>query len=164
MLLEAISSWVIEMGLSILPKMISRRLYPTQKIAEQIKIDLRSNPIAISPGDVPSVSLWFQISNMSPLNLVLDRLLIEFWVSQPTLYGKMLARYEIPKSSHRDDVYFRDSLSETQLRQIKLHINQDHVIPEIWISVDAYFESNVGMIFVRKGDLRVYNLLCKGLS
>jgi hypothetical protein len=100
MFLEVVSSWMIEMGLSILPEKLGSRLYPTQKIADRIKIDLRNNPVAINPGEVPTISIWFRITNMSPLNIVLDRLLIDFWIGQPTLYGMILKRYEIPKGSH----------------------------------------------------------------
>jgi hypothetical protein len=161
-MLKAISSWMIETGLSFLPGKISRRLYLPQKVAAQINIDLRGNePIVISLGsEISTMSLWLKISNLSPFHLVLDRMLIDFRVSQPILYGLMLNRYDIPKKGHCE-VFFRDVLSGAQQLQIRKHINQNNLIPEIRISVNAYFDSDIGQIFVHKDDLRLDNIFCK---
>jgi hypothetical protein len=149
---EAISSFLLEKMLGIFPRWLARRFISSQKTANQIEIDLRRiNPIDISFGsDIPSLRLCFRISNLSPFNLVLDRLLIDLWVGQPTLRGAILVRYDVPKRSSRDDIYFTDQLTVPQQEQIRERINGQLLSVPVTIYVEAYFDSKVGLVHVKK--------------
>lgn len=157
---EIMLSIISERAMTLLPKWILRRLYPPKKIEDQVKIDLRgSNPIGIAFGtDIPSISIYFTINNMSPADLILDRFLVDLWVSQPTMYGAVLQRYLIPKRA-QSELYFTDLLTIPQQKQIEKHI-EGQSIREIRIGIDAYFESQIGMIRVHK-DLRCINVACE---
>jgi hypothetical protein len=65
---------------------------------------------------IPQVRLWFDVTNDTEFDLVMDRLLIELWVFAPVLYGLengILTRQVLPKKSGIKDVnYFRDLSTE----------------------------------------------------
>lgn len=152
MLLGSITSFIIEKVLDMLPETLICLLVPPQKIASQVELDLRrTNPIDICFGtDIPRISIYFRISNMSPVNLVLDRLLIELWVGQPTFRRAILQRYDVPKRRSRDDIYFSEQLTIPQQEQIKKHVDGKLISEPITMNVKAYFESKVGFICVEK--------------
>lgn len=149
---EPIGSYIIEKLVDILPRWLIRGLLSPQKIASQVELDLRrTNPIDICFGtDIPCISIYFRISNMSPVDLVLDRLLIELWVGQPTFRRAILQRYDVPKRNSRQDVYFSEQLTIPQQEQIKKHVDGKLVSEPITLYLKAYFESKVGFICVEK--------------
>ena len=152
MIIESIVSYVIEKALVILPRQLTGYFVSPQKIANQVYIDLRGeNPIDISFGsDVPRIDIYFKISNMSLANIVLDRLLIDLWISQPTLQGAILERYDVPKRSIKEGVHFIDQLTIPQQEQIKKRVDGKLLSVPVKVHVKAYFESKVGLICVEK--------------
>jgi len=163
MALEPINFFIIEQTLRILPRWLVRALVRPKEVARHVDIDLRRiNPIDITFGtDIPRISIYFRISNMSPFNLILDRLLIELWVGQPTFRRAILERYDVPKRSSREDVYFSEQLTIPQQEQIRKHVNGQLISEPITIYVKAYFESKVGFIYVEK-ILEHRDVPCKG--
>ncbi len=131
------------------PSFILSRLLPPHKVADQIKVNLRGHN-AICPNlnsANPQIGLWFEITNLSNLKLVLDRLLIEVWFSQPTFDGSILRRWEIPPRGIVTDIHYQQSLTIAQKEQIEsCKSNHGRII----ISLTAYFESKVGRIEVKK--------------
>lgn len=144
--------YLSEKVLAMLPRWIARRLLPPRRIAEQVEIDLRRiSPIAISFGstEFPCVQVWFRISNLSPVSLLLDRLLVDLWVGQPTLRCAVLRRVEIPRRSTKDDIYLWHDLTNTQEERIRRHADEKGVLTvPVTIYVDAYFESRIGPVHV----------------
>jgi len=152
MIIESIVSYAIEKALVILPRQLTGHFVSPQKIANQVYIDLRSeNPIDISFGsEVPRIDICFKISNMSLANIVLDRLLIDLWIGQPTLQGAILERYDVPKRSIKEGVYFSDQLTIHQQKQIEKRVDGKLLSVPVKVHVKAYFESKVGLICVEK--------------
>lgn len=150
--MEWIITKVLETVLVILPRWLISYFIPPQKIADQVNIDLRSNnPIDISFGsDVPNIQIYFEISNMSLFNLVLDRLLIDVWIGQPALHGAILERYDVPKRSIKSGVHFIEQLSSPQQEQIKKHVSNNILSVPVKFHVKAYFESKIGLIYAEK--------------
>ena len=148
MAIETIVAFISEKVLGILPRWLACRFISSQKIASQVEIDLRSiNPIDINFGtEIPSLNLYFRISNLSLVNLFLDRLLIDLWVGQPTFQGAILERYDIPKRSSREDVNFRHQLTLPQQEQIRRCVKDDLLSLAVTINVKEYFESKRGFI------------------
>ncbi len=59
------------------------------------------NPIAMSPGaSISLIDLYFEVTNLSPLDLVLDRMLVEVWFGQPTFNTTLLRRHLVRGRSH----------------------------------------------------------------
>ncbi len=131
------------------PSFILSRLLPPKKVAEQVKVNLRGdNPICHNlNGGNPQIDLWFEITNLNNLKLILDRLLIEVWFSQPTFDGSILKRYNVPPRGIVTDIHYRQSLTIAQKQQIEL-CESNH--GRIYISLIAYFECKVGRIEVKK--------------
>lgn len=152
MVTEAIASSLIEKVLSFLPGWLARHFISTEKIAKQVEVDLRRiNPIEISFGtEIPRLSLYFRISNLSPVGLVLDRLLIDLWVGQPTLRGAILEHYNLPKRSSREDIFYTDQLTVPQQQQIREKVNGQLLSVPVTIHTKAYFDSKVGAVLVGK--------------
>jgi hypothetical protein len=148
-----VALYVLDKVLAVLPPWIVRRFLPPERIAEQIEIDLRRiNPIVIYFTSVqfPYVELWFRISNQSQLNLVLDRLLIDLWVGQPTVRGAVLHRVELQRRTSKDDISFWHDLTGIQEDRIRKQVDAKGVLTvPVSIYVDAYFESRVGFVHVR---------------
>jgi len=138
---------------------------PGSGVEQQIDVDLRpQSPINIEfSTEIPQVSLWFNISNRSSLDLVFDRMLIEIWVGQPTIYsGSILRRFALPAGETEKDVYFPAHLAPPQQEQIKRRANEKGLIDEVSINLTAYFQSERGWFEVRR-HIDYRDVLVKGL-
>jgi hypothetical protein len=133
-----------------LPSFILRAALKPERVASQIHIGLcGESPIALSLNtDVPHIDLYFEITNLSPIDLVLDRLLIEFWFGQPTFTSAILRRYLIPSGEITKNIYFRHALSSPQRNQIENFQKPDQNHGSIHIHLTAYFESALGRVEV----------------
>jgi hypothetical protein len=108
-----------------LPAFMLTLMFPSKKVARQVEIRLRgNNPICLNLGaEVPCVDLYFEIINLSYFNLVLDRLLIDFWFGQPTFQGAVLRRYNISAGKTVEDISYKQGLTTAQQKQIEQYNN-----------------------------------------
>lgn len=138
--------------LSRLPAFLVRLLVRPDKVASKVRLALRGEkPIALSlNSEVPRLDLYFEITNLSPLDLVLDRLLIDMWFGQPTFNHTLLRRYVIPSSKITKDVYFRHELTTSQRHQIEEFVARERHRGSIHIYLTAYFESKAGRVVVEE--------------
>ena len=138
--------------ISKLPGWLIRFFYRPEKIAGSIDLELRhNNPIIISFGtEIPSIDLYFQIYNRSNFGLVLDRLLIDFWIGQRLFCGAVLRRGCVKPRERFDEVYFTQQLTLSQQEQIKRHKEGQLLSVPVSIMVTGYFESKVGVVCVEK--------------
>lgn len=152
MTISELFGYVLKLLLTKLPGWFIHYFYTPDKVATLIDIDLRSNsPINISFGmDIPEISLYFHIYNRSPFDLTLDRLLIDFWVGQPTFKGAILRRYVIPKGESINNIYFSCPLTTQQQNQIKRQCNGQLLSNPISLTIAVYLESKVGIICLDK--------------
>jgi len=135
-----------------LPTFLLRMTLRPEKVAAKIHIDLRGeNPIDLSlNSEVPNVSVYFEITNLSPLDLTLDRLLVEIWFGQPTLVATLLRRYTLPAGQITKNVFLRHMLSNAQRSQIQDFMNSGGTRGQIHIYLTAYLESRVGRIEIER--------------
>ncbi len=145
---------LLERVLALVPQFLLRRFLPPERVAGQVVVDLRRvNPVnlLLQSSEVPQVALWFRIGNRSLVDLVLDRLLVELWVGQPTFRGALLERLSVPRRSDREDIYFWQDLTAEQQRQVRSHTGENGLLSvPVTVYVKAYFESKIGMVFVSK--------------
>ncbi len=90
-------------------KLIALRLRETDAIV----LDLN--------GQVPSVSVWFEVINHSDVDLVLDRIVLELRAGQPFHQGVMAHRTAIPAHSTVSTIWFYGVLTEGAARLIHQH-------------------------------------------
>ena len=164
-LIKTLGQLVFEKMLTILPRWLARYLISPRKIARKIEVDLRSsNPIDITfATEIPSLSLYFRITNLSPANLLLDRLLINLWIGQPTLEGAILERHEVPSGNSNENISFTSQLTIPQQEQIKKKVKEQRLFVPVTIYIKAYFDSKVGLVFVEK-KLELREVLVNGLT
>jgi len=149
---EKKKSAIIGEVFDILPVFLLRLFFPVSKVARRVKIDLRSeNPIYPRlDAEVPRISLWFTIANLSHLNLVLDRLLLELWFGQPTLRGAILKRYPLAASSVVSGIYYTTGLTIAQKRQIEAYLSSPSSYGAINLHVTGYLDSKLGVLEVEQ--------------
>jgi hypothetical protein len=138
---------------------------PGTGVEQQIDVDLRpQSPVNIEfSTEIPQIGLWFNITNRSSLDLVFDRMLIEVWVGQPTIYsGFILRRFSLPAGETEKDVYFPAHLATPQQEQIKRRANGKGIVDEVSINLTAYFQSERGWFEVRR-HINYRDVLVKGL-
>jgi hypothetical protein len=150
--MKEIALWLLDKLMFAIPRILLRIFYPPKKIAGQVRIELRGeNPINPSLGSsVPHLGLYFEITNLSNLDLTLDRMLLDLWFGQPLLNGAILRRHPVPARSTIQDIYFRSDLTTKQSQQIEPYLRESPPSGSITLSALAYFESKVGLIKVEK--------------
>ena len=142
--------WLLDKIVSAIPGFFLRLFYSPNKVVNEVSIDLRGeSPINPSLGSsVPHLDLYLEITNLSNLDLTLDRILIDLWFGQPVLYGAILRRYSIPARSKGTSIFFRSDLTTKQVQQIEPYLTDSPPSGGISLTTYAYFESKVGVIEV----------------
>ena len=139
---------------SLLPGLLLRPFYSPAHVQDKVRIGLRED----APGDVnlsnpvPFVELYFQVTNLGPVDLVFDRAIVEVWFGQPTFTTAILERFIIPAGEITDGIRLRQTLADNQRAQVE-NFNKASgagMSGRIHITVTAYFESKLGRISVRR--------------
>jgi len=133
---------------SLLPAFLSRLMLDPLTVASKIDIALRGDcPINLYlDGEVPHLELYFDVTNLSGVDLILDRMLIEVWFGQPTFTAAILRRYSIPAGQIVRNVSHRHELTEGQQKQIRAYNAGDTSRGSLHFYLTAYFESRIGRV------------------
>jgi hypothetical protein len=135
-----------------LPAFLLRPFIRPSTIASKVNIDLRGDtPIGLGlSAEVPHLGMYFEITNLSQFDLILDRMVVEVWFGQPTFTAAVLRRYLIPAGEITRNIYLRQTLTSEQREQIEQFKLPDQSRGSLHIMLDAYFESSLGGIEVSK--------------
>jgi len=137
---------------SRLPGVLLRLLYKPADIEKRVVITLRDNAAGtLYLGNaIPSVDLYFQITNLSPIDLVLDRALVDVWFGQPTFTVALLHRYSVPAGEITTGIHVRHMLSENQKAYIQaFEAATRGSAGQFHVYITAYFESKLGRFFLQ---------------
>lgn len=139
-----------------LPGIILRVFYKPDDIQKRVIIGLRDNmPVSLYLGNpVPSVDLYFQITNLSPIDLVLDRALVDVWFGQPTFTVALLHRYSVPAGEITQGIQVRHMLAENQKAHIETFSAAPGTTGQFHLFITAYFESKLGRFLVQHSIVR----------
>lgn len=120
-------------------------------VRDRIRIGLREDaPGTISlDADLPLINLYFQVTNLSPVDLILDRMLVDVWFGQPTFSVAVLDRLDVPAGEITQGIHVRQVLAENQARQIEAFNAAAGRAGSLHIFVTAYFESRLGRFSVK---------------
>ena len=118
-ILERLDIWRL---LTWLPKWFLTRKYPEQRMAELITVDLRPrhNPATVNLCSTPTYDLWFQITNMSPFEVELDRAQIEFICAGTSLETSYIQRTKF-KPGESSEILVTDDIPEGKANFIAQH-------------------------------------------
>ncbi len=138
--------------ISRFPSFLLRVLLKPEIVASKVHIDLRSeNPIDLSLNtEVPRIDLYFRITNLSSLDLILDRLLLDVWFGQPTFTTALLRRYDVPAGQITEGIFLRHHLNSAQCKQIEEFSHANGQRGSLHIYLTAYFQSRAGDLEVHK--------------
>ena len=143
-----IGLWFLEKVIAVVPGLLLKRVFPPEKVATHIRVELvGERPIAPSlTSSVPHLDLNLSVTNLSPLQLRLDRMLVDLWFGQPVLNGALLERMVVPPRSTENLMYFRGQLSSAQVRQVEPYTQTNPPSAPISLTVRAYFDTRVGPV------------------
>lgn len=118
------------------PKWILRLRYSNQRMADLLTVDLRPrhNPVTANLGTTPTYELWFQIINMSPFEVELDRAEIRFTCAGTSLDTRYIKRTTF-KAGEIAEFQVQGDIPEGKANQIAQHHNNN----ASWISMDMDF-------------------------
>jgi len=143
---------IIDKVVAVIPGVLLRLFYSPRKVANEILIELRGE-MPINPSlnsSVPHIDIYIEITNLSNLNLILDRILIDLWFGQPVLNGAILKRHVIPSRSSGIQVFFRTDLTTKQIEQIHPYTTGSPPSGSISLTTNAYFNTRIGVLEVEK--------------
>jgi hypothetical protein len=137
---------------SKLPGFVLRTLYNPDDVRRKVKVALRNDAPGRTylSGQVPSVVLNFQVTNLSAVDLVLDRMCLDVWFGQPTFSSAMVHRYVIPAGDITDGIQVQQMLADNQRDQIAAFERPAGGAGQLAIYITAYFESKLGWFSVRE--------------
>lgn len=148
-LIETIFFSIFKWFIPLLPKWLLIRIYPHKKILDEIDIDLDSNDGAeiYFSSSISTLNLNFNISNMTALNLIIDRIIIDIWIDQPIEKGVILERYQLSRYSKKKEIRYRAFLSNAQKEHINFSLKRanDGTV-RLMLYLLVYFESKIGII------------------
>lgn len=145
-------SVLVELAAKALPSFLLRWLFHQSKIGKEIGIDLHGEkPIQPRLTSTPRIiTLFFDITNHSHFDVVLNSMTFDLWFGQPTLVGYYLKRVMIKARSTKKEIYFWTDLTTGQAAQIDDFIRNPSSRGTISFDVTAYFESRAGPLEVKQ--------------
>ena len=132
----------------LLPTFALRLFFPPSKIAKEVRVDLRGEkPVqARTDAAFPDISVWLELTNLSHVDLTLDRLLFDLWFGQPTITGSILEFEHVPARSGPKTIRFWTNLTPSQVSRIDDFMHSGEARGPLSLSYSAYFQSRVGMV------------------
>ncbi|MBD0785805.1 hypothetical protein HUO09_05590 [Vibrio sp. Y2-5] len=121
--METLSIVEIWKYLRWLPKLILRKVFSKQRLADLIYIDVqaRHTSVEVNLGKIAEHRIYFRIINMSPFDVELDRAEIEFNCAGTSLKVKHIKTQSF-KAGEIGSLYITDEISSAKANQIaKFH-------------------------------------------
>ncbi len=146
--LSTFLEWLVRVG----PRwLVTRWLHITpERLAQSVSIQLRPrNPISVtSPGGIPTLDVSLVVHNYGPLDLELDRMVVDVWAGQPIAYGEVVDRYTVRRRGPgADEVRFVAILTAEAFQMWERNREQPNGTTTVHFR--AYFESRVGRFMLR---------------
>ncbi|MCK4475534.1 MAG: hypothetical protein KAU16_02305 [Methanophagales archaeon] len=128
---------------------LKKYIYPLEELKEDIIIDVRSiNPIMFHSHNIPVVTIYFTITNMSQyLTLTIDRLIFKLWLesehrTEPLFHKAHCLEKEEIKIKERRDIFCELDLNNPQIQKLE-KVKEGKEPPTANITVTAYFNSKL---------------------
>lgn len=134
-----------------LPGFVLRRIFNKERLSDLILIDVQARHEAVRAnlGDIASYSIYFQVINMSPFDVELDRAEMEF-LCAGTPVSKQYIKKAVFKSGEVGSLYIEGEIEAPKARQMARHHKINHS------SVSLHCEFNCSLHSFKK--------ICKNLE
>lgn len=126
--------------LTWLPKWILKRIFTEQRLADLVIVDVRPRHdyTTADLGPIAKFELWFQVINMSPFEVELDRAEIRFTCAGTSLDARYIKRTTF-KAGEIAEFHVEGDIPEGKAKQIAQHHDKN----ASWISMDMDFNCNL---------------------
>jgi hypothetical protein len=135
-----------------LPRFILRARLSPGDLQAALRITLRgASPIGLYlQGPIPHVDIYLEVTNMGPLDLVLNSLALEVWFGQPAFRTTSIRRELVLAGKVTTLTAIRHYVTAEQKAYIEAHDKPGTHGP-LRVEVEAYFDSPLGDIAVSEG-------------
>lgn len=108
--------------LNWLPKYFLRRIFTKERLADLVLMDVqaRHEPVRANLGDIASYAICFQVINMSPFDVELDRAEIDFLCAGTTV-SKQYIRKTVFKAGQAGTLHVSGEIDTAKAAQISRH-------------------------------------------
>ena len=122
--------------LTRLPKLFLRWKFSEKRMADLVKIDIypRHENVRVDLGTIATVQLWFQVINLSPFEVELDRTQIEFQCAGTSLRVPYIKKIKV-KAGGTEKFHVDGDIPDNKADQIAQYNDRNHSS----ISMDVYF-------------------------
>lgn len=131
---------------------LARRLLPPERIDRDIRFSLSSDPRTRMDlrGELPLLEAYLHLTNLNPVDLVLDRLVIELSVSNLTVTWQSVIPRRIARLSDRNVIFLRRALGANERAYIAARVTNGELGASLGIKVRAVFRANAGEIIIER--------------
>ncbi len=138
-MLELLKDFSFKVLAFFLPSVV-RWFYKPGKFAEGIKIRIRGegDGVTYNCGELPNVRIWLLVTNLTPLEISIDRIYGQLFVGCQLAEFSHLKRHVLPPAQEKE-IFFEFSLTDHQSQFIKRSLGNS----ETRLSLGAYVTSNV---------------------
>ena len=125
-----------------LPNWILRRIFNKKRLADLVLVDVqaRHESVRANLGNVSSYSIWFQLINMTPFEIELDRAEIEFMCA-----GTKLSTHHIKKITFKagqvGSFFVEGEISQPKAEQIARHYQQNRSSVTLHIEFNCFLHN-----------------------
>lgn len=109
------------------PKWLKKRLFTKERLSDLVLIDVqpRNEPVKANLGKPSSFGIYFQVINMSPFDVELDRAEIDFICSGISLNSQYIKK-KVFKAGEVGTLYIAGEIESDRADQIAHHYDNNH--------------------------------------
>lgn len=141
-MLELLKDFSFKALAFILPPVV-RWFYKPGRFAEGIKVRIRGegDGVTFDCGELPNVRVWLLVTNLTPLEISIDRIYGQLFYGCQVGEFAHLRRYVLPPAQEKE-VFIEFSLTDHQSQFIKRNLGKN----ETRLSLGAYVTSRIHSI------------------
>lgn len=138
-MLELLKDFSFKALALVLPPVV-RWFYKPEKFAEGIKVRIRGDGdgVTYNGGELPNVRIWLLVTNLTPLEISIDRIYGQIFYGCQISEFSHLKRYVLPPAQEKE-IFVEFSLTDHQSQFIKRNLGKN----ETRLSLGAYITSKV---------------------
>lgn len=136
------------------------RFYPAEKISSHLRFRVRGegDGVTYEGGELPKIHIWMQVSNLSPFNVEIDRMVVQVTYGAPIAEIVDVRRRSVPSSTEAEWL-IECVLNEKQVAYIQR--NSVHN-PETRLNLCAFVNTTLhefeSAMSVGTGNVRLLNI------
>lgn len=134
---------------------IVRHFYKAERILEKVKIRVQNegDGITFNCGELPNVRIWLRITNLSPIELVIDRIYGHVFYGSPLVEFTSLDRRVVPTSSEIEFL-IECALTQEHVQFLRRNFKKQ----DSWLLLSAFVHSRLHNFEIKERQVRAKNV------